>query len=75
MSVSGARKSKELTEKYTAMVYSRMKQDKAVKSTGHIIFCPSCRSYIPPHSKCKNCGYEPEEYLIMKKKKAGRQKK
>jgi len=60
LSVSGARKSKELTEKYTAMVYGRMEKDRMVKSTTRIIFCPRCKSYIPPHSKCRNCGYEPE---------------
>ena len=60
MSVSGARKSKELTEKYTAMVYGSVEQNKTVKSTRSISFCPKCKSYIPPHSKCGNCGYEPE---------------
>jgi len=68
MSVSGARRARELTEKYAQMVYGKTKGDRLVKSIKRISFCPRCKSYIPPHSKCRNCGYEPEEYLIMKKK-------
>ena len=61
MSVSGARRSRELTQKYARAVYGRAeKEDKAVKARG-IRFCPRCGSYIPVGGKCRNCGYEPED--------------
>jgi len=61
MSVSGARRAKELTEKYAAMTYGR-KEEKLVKSLTRIRFCPRCGSYVPPKSKCSKCGYELDEH-------------
>jgi len=65
MSVSGARKAKELTEKYTEMMYGRIEKTSA-RSASHIRFCPRCGSYVPPLSICRKCGFESEEYQATK---------
>jgi len=58
-------RSKELNKKYAEAVYGRAERN--TKSRGRrITFCPRCGSYIEPFSKCKRCGYETEEYLVMK---------
>jgi len=63
MSVSGARRAKELNEKYTKMVYG-IREEQMVGPTTRSMFCPSCGSYVPPRSKCPKCGFESEVHRV-----------
>jgi len=68
-------RSKELNKKYAEAVYGRAERGTPKSRGRYITFCPRCGSFLGPFSKCSKCGYESEEYLIMKKKKTGNKKK
>ena len=61
MSVSGARRAKELNEKYTKIVYG-IREEQVARPVTRSMFCPSCGSYVPPQSKCPKCGFQSEGY-------------
>jgi len=67
-------RSKELDKKYAEAVYGRAERGTPKSARRQITFCPRCGSFLRPFSKCSKCGYESEEYLIMKKKKTGKRR-
>jgi len=67
-------RSKELDKKYAEAVYGRAERGSPKSAGRQIAFCPRCGSFLRPFSKCSKCGYESEEYLIMKKKKTGKRR-
>ena len=60
MSLAGARRTKELGEKYAKIMYGA-REETTVKLRRRSMFCPRCGSYVPALSKCRKCGFEPEE--------------